>query len=89
MTKVPAKARRKRKAGRPRGRAPRPHIPIEGDTLVPKTQAAQELGVATRTVTRMRPETVYFGGVAYIAIGKLRAQIADGLAAPKKRRTRR
>jgi hypothetical protein len=70
-----------RKAGRPHGRVPRPHIPIEGDTLVPKAQAAEELGVATRTVTRMRPETVYFGGV-----GKLRQQIADGL---KKRRSRR
>jgi hypothetical protein len=75
-----------RKAGRPHGRVPRPHIPIEGDTLVPKAQAAEELGVATRTVTRMRPETVYIGGVAYIAIGKLRQQIADGL---KKRRSRR
>jgi hypothetical protein len=59
---------------------------LKGGTLAPKAHAAEELKVATRTVTRMRPETVYFGGVAYIAIGKLRQQIADGL---KKRRSRR
>jgi hypothetical protein len=75
-----------RKAGRPSGRAPRPHIPIEGDTLVPKADAAKELGVCARTVTRMRPPTVRFGGVAYVAIGQLRQQIAAGL---KKRRARR
>jgi hypothetical protein len=84
MTKV-----QKRKAGRPPGRVPRPHIPIDGDTLVPKVEAAKELGVVPRTITRMRPETVYFGNVAYVAIGKLRAQIAAGLSSPKKRRVRR
>jgi hypothetical protein len=73
------------KAGRPRGRVPRPHIPIEGDTLVPKAEAARDMGVAMRTVTRMRPPTVYVGGVAYVAIGQLRQQIAAGL---KQRRRR-
>jgi hypothetical protein len=80
MTKV-----QKRKAGRPPGRVPRPHIPIDGDTLVPKVEAAKELGVAVRTITRMKPATTLFGGVAYIAMGKLRQQIADGLSSPKKR----
>jgi len=75
-----------RKAGRPPGRVPRPHIPIDGDTLVPKAEAAKDMGVAMRTVTRMRPPTVYVGGVAYIAIGQLRQQIAEGL---KKRKARR
>jgi hypothetical protein len=39
-----------------------------------------------RTLTRMRPETVYFGGVAYVNREKLHEQIASGL---KKRRARR
>jgi hypothetical protein len=77
-----------RKAGRPHGRVPRPHIEIPGDTLVPKTEAAQQLGVATRTITRMRPATTMFGGVAYVAIGKLRQQIAAGLSSKSKRRAR-
>jgi hypothetical protein len=75
-----------RKAGRPPGRVPRPHIPIDGDTLVPKAEAAKGLGVAMRAVTRMRPPTTYVGGVAYVAIGQLRQQIAAGL---KQRRSRR
>jgi hypothetical protein len=75
-----------RKAGRPHGRAPRPPIQIEGDTLVPKVEAAKELGIAVRTLTRMHPPTVKVGGIAYIAREKLRAQIAAGLSSPKKRR---
>jgi hypothetical protein len=80
------KAQRKRKAGRPPGRAPRPHIPIDGDTLVPKVEAAKELGVVPRTLTRMRAETLYFGGVAYVNREKLAQQIADSASVPKKRR---
>jgi hypothetical protein len=87
MTKSPSKARHERKAGRPRGRAPRPPIQLpDGTTLIAKTQAAAELGVNTRTITRMRTETVLFGGVAYVHKEKLAQQIADGL---KKRRVRR
>jgi hypothetical protein len=78
-----------RKAGRPRGRVPRPHIPIDGDTLVPKVEAARELGVATRTLTRVRPVSTLIGGVSYISMAKLRQQLACKLAAPKKRRARR
>jgi hypothetical protein len=75
------------KAGRPRGRVPRPLIQLpNGQTLIPKAQAAAELGVVTRTLTRMRPETVMFGGVAYVNREKLRQQIAAGL---KQRRARR
>jgi hypothetical protein len=43
-----AKKVRPRKVGRPPGRMPRPHIPIEGDTLIPKADAAKELGVCAR-----------------------------------------
>ena len=85
MSNAPPK-KAQRKAGRPPGRAPRPHIPIDGDTLVPKAEAAKELGVHPRTITRMHPPTAYFGNVAYIAIGQLRQQIAAGL---KQRRARR
>ena len=88
MTKVPAKARHEHKAGRPHGRAPRPHIQIDGDVLVPKGEAAQELGIAVRTLTRMKPPSVLVGGISYVAMGKLRQQIAEGLSS-KKRRTRR
>jgi hypothetical protein len=69
-----------RKAGRPPGRVPRPPIQLpNGQTLIPKVQAAAELGVVTRTITRMHPETVMFGGVAYVNREKLRQQIAAGL----------
>jgi hypothetical protein len=95
---VTAKARQTReahaerkagKAGRPRGPNQRPNIPLaNGDTLVPKTKAADELGVSPRTLTRMKPSTVMFGGISYVAMGKLRAQIAEGLSS-KKRRGRR
>jgi hypothetical protein len=78
-----------RKAGRPHGRAPRPHIQIDGDTLVPKVEAAEELGIAVRTLTRMRPASTLIGGVSYLSMAKLRQQLADKLAAPKKRRARR
>jgi hypothetical protein len=75
-----------RKAGCPHGRRPRPPIQLpDGTTLTAKTQAAEELGVNVRTITRMRPETVLFGGVAYVNREKLSQQIADGL---KKRRAR-
>jgi hypothetical protein len=78
-----SQAKAPRKAGRPHGRAPRPHIQIDGDVLVPKTEA-QELGVAVRTLTRMKPATTLFGGLADVAMGKLHQQIADGLS-PKTR----
>jgi hypothetical protein len=74
--------------GRPHGPKPRPHISIDGDTLIPKSEAAQELGVAVRTLTRMRPPTVMFGGIAYVAREKLRQMIADGLSSPKRGRRR-
>jgi hypothetical protein len=76
-----------RKAGRPPGRVPRPSISLpDGSTLTPKAQEAKDLGVSMRTLTRMRPETVYFGGVAYVNREKLHEQIASGI---KKRRARR
>jgi hypothetical protein len=75
--------------GRPRGRTPRPHIEIPGDTLVLRTEAARELGVAAVTLRKMKPPTVLIGGFAYVAMCKLRQQIAEGLSVPKKRRSRR
>jgi hypothetical protein len=84
MTKSSAKAQHG-KAGRPPGPRPRPRIEIPGDVLVPKSEAADELGMSRRTLTRMRPPSVLVAGVSYIAMGKLRAQIADGLSSPKKR----
>jgi hypothetical protein len=82
------KAKAQHKAGRPRGRAPRPHIQIPGDTLVPKNEAAQELGIAVRTLTRMKVPSTLVGGVSYVAIGKMRQIIADGLSSPKRGRRR-
>jgi hypothetical protein len=77
--------RKAKKPGRPRGRGQRPNITLDnGDVLVPKVRAAEELGVSTRTLTRMKPQTVTFGGVSYVSLGKLRQQIADGLSSPKK-----
>jgi hypothetical protein len=76
------------KAGRPRGRRPRPRIEIPGDVLAPKSEAAEEIGVSQRTLTRMRPQSTLIGGVSYVALGALRAQIAAGLSTSKKRRAR-
>jgi hypothetical protein len=89
MSRSPKEAKASpNKAGRPRGRVPRPPIQIDGDVLIPKTEAAQQLGVAVRTLTRMRPPTVMFGGIAYVAREKLRQMIADGLSSPKRGRRR-
>jgi ParB-like nuclease domain len=41
-------AKASRKAARPPGRAPRPHIEIPSDVLIPKTEASAELGVPMR-----------------------------------------
>jgi hypothetical protein len=76
------------RGGRPHGQKPRPHIRIDGDTLIPKSETAQELGVAVRTLTRMRTPTVMFGGIADVAREKLRQMIADGLSSPKRGRRR-
>jgi hypothetical protein len=79
-----------KKAGRPPGRRPRPHIEIPGDVLIPKTEAAAEIGVAVRTVTRMRVPSLLIGGISYVAMGRLRQMLADSLSgSPKKRRARR
>jgi hypothetical protein len=79
-----------RKAGRPPGRAPRPHIEVPGAFLIPKTEAAAEIGVALRTVTRMRVPSLLIGGISYVAMGRLRQMLADSLSgSPKKRWARR
>jgi hypothetical protein len=89
MTKSPSKARRESKAGRPRGRVTRPRITLDnGDVLIPKDEAAGEIGISRRTLTRMRVPTTVVGGVAYISQRGLRQQIEDSLSTPKKRRGR-
>jgi hypothetical protein len=89
MSKASAK-KVPRKAGRPPGRAPRPRINLDnGDVLIPKDEAAQEIGISRRTLTRMRVPSTVVGGVAYISQRGLRQQITDGISAPKKRRARR
>jgi hypothetical protein len=44
------------RGGRPHGRKPRPHISIDGDTLIPKSEATQEQGVAAKTPRSSDPE---------------------------------
>ena len=49
MSRSPEEAKASpNKAGRPRGRAPRPHIEIPGDVLIPETEASAEPGVPMR-----------------------------------------
>jgi hypothetical protein len=84
MSKVQEKAQRK--AGKRFHRKALPSIQIDGDVLVPKPVAAKELGIATRTLSRMRPQSVLIGGFSYVAINKLRAQITGKLSAPTKQR---
>lgn len=79
-----------RKAGRPRGRAPRPHITLpNGSVLIPKSDAASEIGVAVRIITRMRLPSTRIGGVCYVARGAVLKAIADNLTTPSKRRAKR
>jgi hypothetical protein len=83
------KAQSKRKAGRPHGRVPRPRITLDnGDILIPKDEAASEIGISRRTLTRMRVSSTIVGGVSYVSQRGLRAHIADGLSSPKKRKAR-
>ncbi len=89
MEKVQAKAQRqRRKQHKRRRREAVPQIQIEGDVLVPKPVVAKELGVATRTLTRMKPKSALVGGFSYVAIGALRRQLAEKLSTPKQRRRR-
>jgi hypothetical protein len=85
-TKSEAKSSHDGKAGRPRGSVPRPHIEIPGDVLIPKSEAAAELGVAPRTITRMQVPSTLIGGVCYVPRGRIREMLADSLSSPKKRR---
>jgi hypothetical protein len=79
-----------RKAGRPRGRAPRPHIKINGDELWPVSDIAADWGTCERTVKRILGNNVgYHTGVAYARIGVARAELAKGFTAKRRRRVRR
>jgi hypothetical protein len=88
MSKSSAKA--PHKAGRPPRRRPRPRITLpNGDVLIPKTEAAEEIGISRRTLTRMRAPSTLVAGVSYVSQRGLRQMIADGLSSPKKRSARR
>jgi hypothetical protein len=55
-------------------------IEIPGDVLIPrKVFARDEIGVCERTATRMNLETVYVGGVAFVARNASLKIIADQL----------
>jgi hypothetical protein len=63
-----------RKANRPPGRAPRRHIEITGDVLIPKTESPCAL------LTRMRVPSALIVGISYVA---------SLSGSPKRRRARR
>jgi hypothetical protein len=61
-----ARVEPRRKAGRPPGQVPRPHIQIPGDELWPLDDIAVDFGVSTRTLKRNPDVAItYIGGCAY------------------------
>jgi hypothetical protein len=75
-----------RKAGRPHGRRPRPRITLpNGDVLIPKTEAAEKIGISRRTLTRMRTPSTLVAGVAYVSHHGLLKAVAAGLSSLKRR----
>ena len=76
-----------RKAGRPPGRVPRPHIQIPGDELWPLDDLAVDFGVNTRTLKRNPDVAItYIGGCAYAKNLATRKVYADAVKTPKQRR---
>jgi hypothetical protein len=51
-------------ARRPKARR---HIEIDGETLIPRTEFAEYLGISEKTAQRMNLPTTYIGNVAYVA----------------------
>jgi hypothetical protein len=74
-------------AGRPPGRALRPHIQVPGDELWPLGDIAAEFGISTRSLRR-NPDVgiTYIGGVAYAKNLATRKAYADAVKTPKQRR---
>jgi len=74
-------------------RRPRQHIELASDTLQPRREFADELGISDKTAARMNLPTTYIGNVAYIArnasleiiAGKVRRRNGP----PKRRRSSR
>jgi hypothetical protein len=80
--------------GRPRGRQPRSRIDLpNGEWLQLRVEFAEvELGVCEKTLARMKPDTRYIGGYAYVPHNATLQMIADGgrrrNEPPKQRRRR-
>lgn len=61
-------------------RRPHPHIPVNGDTAVPRRELAEvDLGVSDKTASRMKLHTFYLGGVAYVLRNQSLEIIAGGV----------
>jgi hypothetical protein len=76
-----------------RGPQPRRAIPLPGgDTLVPRTVFAEEIGVSDRSCARLNLPTRYIGNVAYVRRNESLRIIDEGVRRPNeppKRRRRR
>ena len=59
---------------------------LVANPLVPRSEAAWELGISERSLANMRPPTTLVKGRAYVDIGQLRQMIADSVSSPMKER---
>jgi hypothetical protein len=65
-------------------------IEIPGDVLIPRKDFARDvIGVCERTATRMNLETVYVGGVAFVARNASLKIVADLVKRPNQPPKRR
>jgi hypothetical protein len=81
-SETPASDARHR-AGRPRGKSARKHIPMpDGDYLEPREEFADTIGVTNRTAQKLNLPTTYIGGMAYVPHNKSLAIIASRVRRP-------
>jgi hypothetical protein len=61
----------------------RRHIEIDGDTLIPRVEFAEDiLGVSDKTASKMNLPTTYVGGMAYVARNASLKIVADAVRRP-------
>jgi hypothetical protein len=59
-----------------------------GDTLMPRRQFAEDIGVTDRTARRMDLPTTYIGNVAHVLKNESLRVVADRVSRPNQRKPR-
>lgn len=75
---------------RTRGKHVRRHIKMpDGDTLEPRAELAEELGMSEKSLKKLDPPTTYLSNVAYCLRGKTLQIVADRIRRRNEPPTRR